>query len=102
MTQKIISQASISSEQLYTELKRIKDRDKELGFRAQKTFDYLENIKPVSAEKAQKLFDKLLKLEVPRLREMHFHKLIDIMPKTVKDVKVALQGYNLTITQENC
>ena len=102
MVQKIISQAPINSAELHAEMKRIKDRDKELGFRAQKTVDYLESLGTLDAKKGKELMDKLLKLEIPRLRDMHFHKIIDLMPTSAKDVKIVLQGYNLTVSQENC
>ena len=102
MAQKILSQVPINSAELYAEMKRIKERDKELGFRAQKTVDYLENLNVLDAKKAKELMEKLLKLDIPRLRDAHFHKIIDVMPSNAKDVKVALQQYNLTVSQENC
>ena len=102
MAQKIISQTPMNSAELFAEMKRIKDRDKELGFRAQKTVDYLESLNVMDAKKAKELMDKLLKLEVPRLRDMHFHKIIDIMPTNAKDVKIALQGYNMTVSADSC
>ncbi|MBW3015992.1 hypothetical protein KY309_00095 [Candidatus Woesearchaeota archaeon] len=102
MAQKIISQNPINSAELYADMKRIKERDKELGFRAQKTVDYLESLNVLDVKKAKDMMDKLLKLEVPRLRDAHYHKMIDVMPTSHKDVKIALQQYNVTISQENC
>jgi DNA-directed RNA polymerase subunit F len=102
MVQKIISQMPINTSELHTEMKRIKARDTELGFRAQKTIDYLESLNVLDVKKAKELMDKLVKLEVPRLRDIHFHKMIDVMPTNAKDVKTALQQYNLTVSQENC
>jgi DNA-directed RNA polymerase subunit F len=102
MVQTIISQVPINSSELHAEMKRIKERDKELGFRAQKTIDYLESLNIIDVKKAKELMEKLLKLEVSRLRDVHFHKIIDVMPTNAKDVKVALQQYNLTVSQENC
>ncbi|MBI4145746.1 hypothetical protein HY489_00225 [Candidatus Woesearchaeota archaeon] len=102
MAQKVLSQVAINASELHAELKRIKDRDKDLGFRAQKSLDHLEALGVLSAEKAKELFEKLAKLEVPRLRDIHFHKIVDVLPVTAKDVKVALQGYNVTVSQESC
>jgi len=102
MAQKIISQTPINSAELHAEMNRIKARDKELGFRAQKTIDYLESMGTLDAKKGKELMDKLLKLEVPRLRDMHFHKIIDLMSTNAKDVKIILQGYNVTVSQESC
>ncbi len=102
MAQTIISQTPINSAELHAEMKRIKERDKELGFRAQKTVDYLEGIGTLDAKNAKELMDKLLKLDVPRLRDMHFHKIVDLMPTNAKDVKIVLQSYNVTVSQESC
>ncbi len=102
MAQKILNTTPINSTELFAEMKRIKDRDKELGFRAQKTVDYLESMNVMDAKKGKELFDKLMKLDVPRLREMHFHKIVDLMPSNQKDVKTILQGYNVTVTAEAC
>jgi len=102
MAQEIISQVPMSSAELHEEMKRIKKRDDELGFRAQKTVDYLESLHPLDAKKAKDLLDKLLALNVPRLRDLHFQKIIDLMPTTAKDVKTALQSYNIAVTQEHC
>ena len=102
MAQKVISQVPVNASEVYAELKRIKERDKELGFRAQKTIDHLEGLGVLDSKKAKELFDKLMKLDIPRLRDVHFYKIIDVMPATAKDVKVALQQYNLTVSQENC
>ncbi len=92
----------MNSAELHAEMNRIKERDKELGFRAQKTIDYLESLGTLDAKKAKELFEKLQKLEVPRLRDVHFHKIIDLQPTNAKDVKVVLQSYNVTVSQESC
>ena len=102
MTQTIISQTPISASELHEELKRIKKRDDELGFRAQKSLDYLESLHIIDAKKAKELFDKLAALDIPRLRDLHFNKLIDVLPVTEKDVKTTLQGYNINVAAENC
>lgn len=102
MAQKIIQQTPMNVAELHAEMKKIQKRDEELGFRAQKTVDYLESLNVLGPKKAEELYKKLEELEVPRLRDVHFHKLIDTLPLTAKDVKIVLQGYNVTVTQENC
>ncbi|MBL7054323.1 hypothetical protein ISS05_01030 [Candidatus Woesearchaeota archaeon] len=100
MTEKnIITETPISMYDLKEELAKIKKRDKELNFRAAKTEEYLQQV--MSFKKAGELYDKLTKLDIPRLREQHIKKIIDLLPKTVKDLKVILQGYTLTINNEN-
>lgn len=85
--------------ELKKELEKVKKRDKELNFRATKTEEYLNQV--INDKNADQLFDKIVKLNIPRLREQHIKKIIDILPTTVKDLKVVLQGYTLTINNEN-
>lgn len=82
-------------------LQSIKKQEKELNFRAQKTLDYLEQAVSMDSTDKEKLVEALQKLEIPRLRDQHINKLVDILPKTQQDVKVTLQGYAITVTKEN-
>ena len=99
MTTQILSETPINAYQLKEELTKIKKRDKELNFRAQKTEEHLALT--AAHKNAQELFDKINKLDIPRLREQQIHKIIDIMPTTVKDLKIVLQGYTVNISAEN-
>ena len=47
------------------------------------------------------LFDKMMKLNIPRLKEQHIHKIIDITPTTLNDLKVILQSYTVTVNNES-
>jgi len=95
----IINETPISMHELKKELEKIKKRDKELNFRAAKTEEYLQQI--TTLKKSGELYKKIVKLNIPRLRDQHIKKIIDILPATVKDLKVVLQGYTLTINNEN-
>ena len=95
----IINETPISMYELKKELEKIKKRDKELNFRATKTEEYLQQI--ISFKKSDELYEKLSKLKVPRLKEQHIKKIIEILPTTVNDLKVVLQGYTLTVNNEN-
>ena len=98
MTMEIISETPISAAQLKEELAKIKQRDKELNFRAAKAEEHLETI---GVKNADGLFEKINKLNISRLKEQHIYKIIDIMPKTVKDLKVVMQGYTISLNNEN-
>jgi DNA-directed RNA polymerase subunit F len=102
MTHKIISEAPTNSSEVKKVLEQVREKDKELGFRAQRCLDHLESTGTLSAKKAKDLEEALSKLEIPRMKEQHIHKLIDVLPKTPEDVKLILQGYALTVTNENC
>ena len=95
----ILNEVPMSMAQIKDELDRIKKRDKELNFRATKTEDYLNQV--VTIKDADALFKKLVGLNVPRLKEQHICKIIDVLPKTADDLKVVLQGYTLTVNNAN-
>ena len=95
----IISETPINSHHLKKELERIKKRDGELNFRANKTEEYLVQV--LSPADADKLFDSIMKLNVPRLKEQHIHKIIDIMPITINELKVVLQSYTITVNNDS-
>lgn len=96
----IIEEIPITLNEISVELEEIKKRDNELNFRAGKTEDYLKQI-GVDAKKAKELQDKLVGLNIPRLKETHIIKIVDIMPHDAEEVKAVLSGYVLTVSQDN-
>lgn len=95
----IVSEAPMNIYQLKKELDRIKKRDNEFNFRANRTDEYLNQI--IEHKNADDLFDKVSKLNIPRLKEQHIHKIIDILPRSVNDLKAVIQGYTVTINNES-
>lgn len=98
---KIIEKQALNNSFFKRELDAIKERDGELTFRGGKTEEHLNHIKPIEAEKAEEILKKLEELEIPRLKPEHMHKIIDIMPKSEAHLKIALQGYTLTVNDDN-
>jgi DNA-directed RNA polymerase subunit F len=97
----IISETPILMAELKEELKKMKKKDEEQNFRAEKTEEYLNQFTLLSSAKAKELREKIEKLKVPRLKEEHIIKMIDLLPKSPEEVKSILQGYTITITNEN-
>ncbi|RMF05410.1 hypothetical protein D6764_04790 [Candidatus Woesearchaeota archaeon] len=97
----VISEEPMNMVEVKAELSKIKKRDEELNFRANKTEEYLQQLHLPSKAKAKELYEKLVALEIPRMKDVHIHKIIDILPRTVQDLKVVLQGYTLTVKQDN-
>lgn len=95
----IISETPVNIYQLKKELERIKKRDSELNFRATRTDENLNQI--ATYKSADELFEKIFKLNIPRLKEQHIHKVIDVMPATVTELKHVLQGYTITVSNES-
>ena len=97
----VLSEKPISMAEVKKEIGKIKARDKELNFRSNRTEEYLNIFVKLDDKKADELKQKLEKLKIPRLGEEHIVKIIDILPKTVDELKIVLQAYPLTITKEN-
>ena len=98
---KILSTTSMNMVELRNTLERIKERDKELNFRANKTKEYLDQFVTLSSKETEELKNKLIKLGVPRLKEEHINKIIDILPLSIDSLKVLLQSYTITVNQDN-
>lgn len=73
----------------------------ELNFRANKTLEYLNAVSVVKKKEGEKMIAELQKLEIPRLKESHIHKLVDTMPVNAEEVKSVLSAYTITISKEN-
>ena len=73
----------------------------ELNFRANKTLEYLNQMPVLKKKDAEKLAAELTKLEIPRMKEMHVHKLVDIRPTSMEELKSVLSAYTITISKEN-
>jgi DNA-directed RNA polymerase subunit F len=76
-------------------------KDGELNFRANKTLEYLNTIPIMKKKDGEKVVAELSKLDIPRMKEVHMHKLIDAHPTTVEEIKSVLSAYTLTVTKEN-
>ena len=97
----IVSETPVLMAEVKERLADIKTKDGELNFRAQKTYEHLEQFVHLKKKKAEELLEELKKLDIPRLREQHLIKLVDLMPTTESDVKVVLQSFAVTVTADN-
>lgn len=97
----VTSEEPISMYDLKKHIEDIKKRDAELGFRAVKTEEYLNSFAKLDHKKAEELKKKIEDLNIPRLKSEHICKLIDVMPNDAEDVKLVLNAYSITVTNEN-
>jgi len=95
----ILSEKPVDINELKKELDKIKKRDKELNFRSTRTDEYLQNF--VKLKSSEEAYKKLEGLKIPRLKEQHIVKIIDILPSTIDELKTVLQGYTITINNDN-
>ncbi len=97
----IIEEKPITMAGLKKELESIKEKYNELNFRSGRTLEYLNEFVPEKEKVLLELHEKLVKLNIPRLREEHICKIVDILPKSADELKTVLQGYTLTVNNEN-
>ena len=97
----IINENSITMAELKEKLDEIKKRDKELKPRALKTHEYLSRFVDIKAKDAMKIKQDLQKLQIPRLKERHINKIIDIMPNDLETLKLIFVGENITLKQDD-
>jgi len=97
----VLSESPIAMCELKEELEKIKARDSELNFRAAKTQEYLEQFVELPAKKLHELKKKIEDLNVLRLKSEHIAKIVDLLPTTVEELKVILQSYTVSVTNEN-
>lgn len=98
---KILGEQPISMVELKQELEEIKKRDKELGFRSQKTEEYLNQFCKLDDKQAEDLKKKLEGLDITRLKESAMLKIIDLLPTNIDELKTILQGYIVTINKKD-
>ncbi len=101
MNPQVISETPIDTIELNEEIARIKKRDEQPSFRVTRTEEYLQSFVNMKKSEGEELFGRLMKLDVPRLKDAHIRKIIDMMPITANDLKVVLQAYAVTVSNEN-
>lgn len=101
MSGEILGETAMTMAEVQEHLKLIKKRDGELNFRANKTEENLNAIVEIKYIDAIKLKKELTELEIPRLKDVHMSKIVDILPKTVDELKMVLQGYTITVNNDN-
>jgi DNA-directed RNA polymerase subunit F len=97
---RIIEEETITLSELNDNLAVIQERDGELSFRAGKSMDHLNHLNLVDGKAREEIFKKIEALNVPRLKPLHIAKIIDLMPKSVKELNLVLSGYTLTVNKE--
>ena len=95
----LVKETPITMSELKTKLVEIKERDGELNFRANKTEDYLNQFSSLQESQAEKI-KKIEDLNISRLKPEHICKIVDLSPTTTEELKIILQGYVLTLTQD--
>lgn len=101
MKTKVLEESALTMAEVKQVLEEAKKKEGELNFRAAKTLDYLGNVPLLDAKLAKKLKEELEAMNLPRIKDSHIAKLIDLTPINAEDVRMILQSYTLSLSQEN-
>jgi len=95
----VIEQRAIAIAEVKEKLDSHKKKVKELNFRATKVEAYTEDFAQTTIKQAEEL-QKKLAAALPKLREKHIIKIIDVMPDDVNSVKTIFTGEAINLKQE--
>lgn len=73
----------------------------ELGFRANKSMEYVEIFVKQKPKEAAEIKKKLEELNIMRLKDKVIAKIIDIQPTDAESLKMLLATENITVKQED-
>ena len=88
----IIEQKPISMVELKGKLDSIKKKNKELNFRAEKVYAYLEETTSEKKKDSQELAKKISNLGIQKLRDRQIVKILDVQPEDQDSLKAIFVG----------
>ena len=97
----ILTERPIPMFEVLSELEKIKKKEKELNFRSKRTEEYLQQFVKKSNKKNKEFKEKIEKLKISRLKQPHIIKIVDLLPDSIADLKSILQGYTITIKNDD-
>ncbi len=95
----LLEEQPLTMAEVREKLNHIK-KEKELGFRSNKTLEYVNVFGKKDAKEAQETKEKIRALNIARLKEKHIAKIVDIAPKEPETLKAALASEEITLKQE--
>ena len=97
---KIIDERPITLSHLKAEIDRI-SQETGLTFRGEKTKNYLEGFATEDPKRVEELREQIEGLNIPRLKDRHIIKVLDVMPTDIDSLKILFSGETLTISDDD-
>ena len=88
----VIYEKPITAVELKKRLVSISKRGLELKDKTAKVSEYLNTFVNLKDTKTDELKEKIMELDVPRLKERHIVKIMDIMPDDIDGLKILFVG----------
>ncbi len=96
----VISQEPMTLGEVKEVLKK-HEKDGELNYRAGKTYEFIKAMKLLSRKDSDKAFKELTDLDIPRLKDVHIKKLIELLPTTEQEIDIIFYGATITVNKDN-
>ena len=96
-----VSETPLALAEVKTILQAVEKRDEGLNFLSNKAKEHQELFVTLSKEKKNELYAKLTALNLTRLKEEYYCKIIDFLPQNLEDLKVILQSYPLSLAKKD-
>ena len=96
-----VSETPLALAEVKSILQSVELRDGSLNFLSNKAKEQQEIFVTLPQEKKDELYAKLTGLNLTRLKEEHFCKIIDFLPQNVEELKVILQSYPLSLSKKD-
>lgn len=96
----VLSEEAVDMYEVLKELKAVEKRDGALGFRAEKTKEYINDSKQLTEKKAKEIRDAIEALEIPRMKKDHIVKIVDVLPVSLDDLKNLISTFNITVKDD--
>lgn len=97
----IVSEKPITLTELKDKISKIEKRDKELSFRGNRAKEYLGSFVDKKPKEVEELKKKIAELNIPRLKDRHIVKIVDIHPVDLDSLKMLLSGETITVKEED-
>ncbi|RME55296.1 hypothetical protein D6777_01015 [Candidatus Woesearchaeota archaeon] len=97
----IVNEKPVTLVEVKELLKTVEKRDTELTFRANKTKEYLGSFTDKKLKDVKELYQKIQELNIPRLKDRHIVKIIDIHPVDMDSLKAVLSAETITLKEED-
>jgi|SRR3989338_5549988 len=96
-----VSETPLALAEVKSILNSVEQRDGSLNFLSNKAKEQQEVFATLALKKKEELYAKLTGLNLTRLKEEYYCKIIDFLPQNVEELKVILQSYPLSLSKKD-
>ncbi|MDP3698048.1 MAG: hypothetical protein Q8R47_00525 [Nanoarchaeota archaeon] len=97
----LVSETPLALAEVKAILQSVEKRDESLNFLSNKAKEQQEVFATLSKGKKDELYSRLTGLNLTRLKEEHYCKIIDFLPQNLEELKVILQSYPLSLSKKD-